>query len=41
MPRGVDLRAWKEIETGEEITVDYRLSAIRYYRWDGACGGAS
>ena len=28
MPHGMDLYAWKDIEAGEEIAVDYRLSAI-------------
>ena len=31
----------KDIEAGEEITVDYRLSAITDNRWDCACGCAS
>ncbi|HEY7021173.1 MAG TPA: SET domain-containing protein-lysine N-methyltransferase [Ktedonobacterales bacterium] len=41
MPHGVDLYAWRDIAAGEEITVDYRLSAITDNRWDCACGGAS
>jgi SET domain-containing protein len=41
MPHGMDLYAWKDIEVGEEITVDYRLSAISDNRWDCACGCAS
>lgn len=41
MPHGMDLYAWKDIEVGEEITVDYRLSAISDDRWDCLCGGAS
>jgi uncharacterized protein len=40
MPHGMDLYAWKDIEAGEEITVDYRLSAISDNRWDCACGCA-
>ncbi len=38
MPHGMDLYAWKDIEAGEEITVDYRLSAISDNRWECACG---
>jgi len=41
MPHGMDLYAWKDIEVGEEITVDYRLSAITENRWACACGCAS
>jgi SET domain-containing protein len=41
MPHGMDLYAWRDIEAGEEITVDYRLSAITDNRWDCACGGAT
>jgi SET domain-containing protein len=41
MPHGMDLYAWRDIEAGEEITVDYRLSAITDNRWDCACGAAS
>jgi SET domain-containing protein len=38
MPHGLDLYAWKDIEAGEEITVDYRLSAITDNRWACDCG---
>jgi SET domain-containing protein len=41
MPHGMDLYAWKDIESGEEITVDYRLSAISENRWDCTCGSAN
>jgi hypothetical protein len=41
MPHGMDLHAWRDIEAGEEITVDYRLSAITDNRWDCACRGAN
>jgi hypothetical protein len=34
-------RELAKIEAGEEITVDYRLSAISDHRWDCACGCAS
>jgi SET domain-containing protein len=40
MPHGLDLYAWKDIEADEEVTVDYRLSAITDNRWDCACGSA-
>ena len=40
MPHGMDLYAWKVIEAGEEITVDYRLRAMSDNRWDCACGSA-
>jgi SET domain-containing protein len=41
MPHGMDLYAWKDIAAGEEITVDYRLTAISDNRWDCACGCVS
>jgi hypothetical protein len=40
MRRGVNVFAWRDIQQGEEITIDYRLNAFGEDRWDCACGSA-
>lgn len=32
--------AWRDIEKGEEITIDYRLNAFGSDRWKCDCGSA-
>ncbi len=41
MRKGVNVYAWKEIQPGEEITIDYRLNAFTRERWDCSCGSAN
>src|SRR5258708_492149 len=41
MRKGVNVYAWKEIQPGEEITIDYRLNAFTGERWDCSCGSAN
>jgi hypothetical protein len=33
--------AWKDIQQGEEITIDYRLNAFDEGRYDCACGSTN
>jgi hypothetical protein len=41
MRHGVKVFAWRTIEAGEEITVDYRLNALDGDRWPCRCGAAA
>ncbi len=41
MRKGTNVYAWKEIQTGEEITIDYRLNAFTGEQWDCDCGSAN
>jgi len=41
MRKGVKVFAWKPIQTGEEITIDYRLNAFTGEQWECACGSAN
>jgi SET domain-containing protein len=38
---GVNVYAWRDIHTGEEITIDYRLNAHDGERWVCDCGAAN
>src|SRR5687767_6809038 len=40
MRSGVKVFAWRDIEAGEEITIDYRLNAFGDERWECLCGSA-
>lgn len=40
MRSGVKVFAWRDIESGEEITIDYRLNAFGEGRWKCDCGSA-
>jgi hypothetical protein len=41
MRHGVKVFAWRMIEAGEEITVDYRLNALDGDSWPCRCGSAA
>lgn len=41
MRHGVKVFAWRAIEAGEEITVDYRLNALDGDSWPCSCGAAA
>jgi hypothetical protein len=41
MRHGVKVFAWRKIEAGEEITIDYRLNAFDGSAWPCDCGAAS
>jgi hypothetical protein len=41
MRRGVKVFAWRDIEAGEEITIDYRLNAFGGEAWACLCGSAN
>jgi len=41
MRKGVKVFAWKPIQVGEEITVDYQLNAFTGEQWECACGSAN
>jgi hypothetical protein len=41
MRSGVKVFAWRAIDTGEEITIDYRLNEFGKDRWTCLCGSAS
>jgi SET domain len=40
MRHGVKVFAWRAIEAGEEVTVDYRLNALDGDSWPCSCGAA-
>jgi SET domain-containing protein len=40
MRHGVKVFAWRPIQAGEEITIDYRLNAFGGDRWPCRCGAA-
>ena len=39
--KGVNVYAWEDIRSGDEITIDYRLNAFTGERYDCACGSAN
>ena len=41
MRSGVKVFAWKRIEAGDEITIDYRLNAFDGDSWPCACGSSN
>ena len=41
MRRGVVVFAWRDINLGDEITIDYRLNAFGGDSWPCACGSAN
>jgi uncharacterized protein len=42
MRHGVDVYAWKDIQAGDEITIDYRLNALDDDDlWECSCGSAA
>jgi hypothetical protein len=41
MRSGVKVLAWRRIDAGDEVTIDYRLNAFGADRWDCSCGSAS
>jgi histone-lysine N-methyltransferase SETD2 len=41
MRSGVKVFAWRRIQAGEEITIDYRLNAFGAELWSCSCGAAS
>ena len=41
MRKGVNGYAWKDIQQGDEITIDYRLNAFTGERWDCLCGSVN
>ncbi|MDQ6659460.1 MAG: SET domain-containing protein-lysine N-methyltransferase [Chloroflexota bacterium] len=41
MRKGVNVYAWKDIQQGEEITIDYRLNAFTDEGWNCSCGSAN
>jgi hypothetical protein len=42
MRHGVDVYAWKDIQAGDEFTIDYRLNAFSDDdRWECSCGSAA
>jgi hypothetical protein len=41
MRSGVKVFAWRAIDVGEEITIDYRLNAFGKDRWTCLCGSPS
>jgi SET domain-containing protein len=41
MRSGVKVFAWRAIEAGDEITIDYRLNAFGKERWTCSCGSPS
>jgi SET domain-containing protein len=41
MRSGVKVFAWRAIDAGEEITIDYRLNAFGKDRWICSCGSPS
>ncbi|MHB8467756.1 MAG: SET domain-containing protein [Acidimicrobiales bacterium] len=41
MRHGVKVFTWRPIETGEEITIDYRLNAFDGASWPCSCGSRS
>jgi SET domain-containing protein len=41
MRSGVKVFAWRAIDAGEEITIDYRLNAFGKDRWTCSCGRPS
>lgn len=41
MRSGVRVFAWRRIQTGDEITIDYRLNAFDGDSWPCACGSQS
>lgn len=41
MRSGVKVFAWRDIRAGEEITIDYRLSAFGGDRWECRCGSGN
>jgi hypothetical protein len=41
MRRGVNVYAWRAIQAGEEISIDYRLNAHTGERWTCDCGAAN
>jgi SET domain-containing protein len=41
MRTGVKVFAWRAIDAGEEVTIDYRLNAFGKDRWACSCGSPS
>ncbi len=41
MLQGTKVFAWRDIQAGKEITIDYRLNAFADERWDCLCGSAN
>jgi len=41
MRSGVKVFAWRDIRSGEEITIDYRLNAFGYERSTCLCGSSN
>jgi SET domain-containing protein len=41
MRAGTKVFAWRDIQQGEEITIDYRLNAFSDERWKCSCGSAN
>jgi len=41
MRSGVNVSAWREIHAGEEVTIDYRLTAHDGEYWECVCGAAN
>src|SRR3990172_12570673 len=41
MRSGTKVFAWRDIQQGEEITIDYRLNSYTSERWDCLCGSAN